>query len=145
MINVIPLGSRTTIGADAIIKLVSRNKSQLISVAKVVDGEYCSLIAVFSKGGLGEFVAFINEWGTGSGMWFSGWEQVSRVEKEIAAEGVELTEYDLANEGWAAIREVIGDSAKSECSIRERMLAWESIALDMCDNSLPNTILSDVS
>jgi hypothetical protein len=144
MINVIPLGLGATIGADAIIELVKRNKPQLIAIAKITDGEYCSLLAVFKKDSLGELVAFVNEWGTGRGMWFDSWEQISRVEKEINTEGIQLTEYDLSSEGWSTFKDVIGENAKPVRSAYERMLAWENIALDICSNRLPNLIVSGI-
>lgn len=67
MITIIPTSEiGSTSGIDAMMKRIQDHPKELVNVGRVNDGDdnYSFIALFFGKGTIGQYVAFLQEWGT---------------------------------------------------------------------------------
>jgi hypothetical protein len=131
MIPLIPLGGfGITRGIYQMIGLIEEHSSELLSVAKINDGDDTySFIALFrEKNSIGGFVAFINEWGTNDGKSGTGGGGYQDMIQYLEDHNIQILDYDLTHyPEYLQFNEL-----KRNQSCRMRMDLWQEIVLDMC-------------
>lgn len=140
MINVIPTSLRgETFGAWALIKLMQDNPKELVRLYEIekADGDtsdYTFLALFREKGTIGQFVAFVNQWGTNfgpreGGTGGSGYREMRSflADAEIEPETID----------WESISEEMRKRLES-ASVHVRLKAWEEFLIE----DLPNCMLN---
>jgi len=132
MITVIPVGGwGITSGVNTLKRKIQENKQSFIDVMCIEkeDEQFttdCAFVTLFETG-LGQYAAFINEWGTNygehaGGAGSSGYEEFTRF----------LTESEVIVDvlGWDSIPEDLLHILEESTSTHKRMIAWEKVIFD---------------
>ncbi len=126
MIDVYPIGKNgITRGVDYLIKLLQEHQQQIVSVGKIHDGDdNYSYIALFrEKGTIGQFVAFVHEWGVNDGRSGEGGQGFIRMNEFLESNKIETMMFTLAKD---ELKEL-----KNEANIEKRFIYWRKHAFKL--------------
>jgi len=136
MLAVIPTSPPgVTAGAEALIKLIEENPDELIQLFQVerheiepeLTTEY-SFIALFrEKGTIGQFVAFVNEWGTNFGARAGGTGSAVYREMQSFIEDCEIHPCTIQ---WDSIAPELHNRLTSKTSRYTRYRAWKELLIE---------------
>lgn len=123
MIEVYPIGeSGITSGIDHLIKLIEEHKEQVVSVGKIHDGDdNYSYMALFrERGTIGQFVAFVHEWGVNDGRSGEGGRGFIRINEFLYNNSIDTKKLTLSK---AEFKEL-----NNQLNIEKRLQYWRKQA-----------------
>lgn len=135
MINIIPTSKKgITSGVDTIIKLIQDNPNELINVGRVNDGDdNYSFIALFlEKGTIGQYVAFLQKWGTNDGVSGEGEGGFIRMNVFLSEKKIDVVDFQLSNQDYKKI----GYLKSSVTDLEERFTIWQKYIHEMIEYNM---------
>lgn len=129
MIPLIPLSDRgITYGIYAMLQLMQDNLQQVMCAAKIHDGKdnYTFLVLLREPNSIGQFVAFINEWGTNDGKSGTGGDGFYMMRQFLKDHDIYTLEYDLSED------DLVNIGGNSHSSDTQRLDFWQEHVLGMC-------------
>lgn len=123
MIEVYPIGkSGITRGIDYLIELIEEHKEQVISVGKIHDGNdnYSFMVLFREKGTIGQFVAFVHEWGVNDGRSGEGGRGFVRMNEFLEKNKIYTMKITLSKDELKNVYD--------EIDIEKRMTYWKKQA-----------------
>ena len=135
MINIIPTSEiGNTSGIDSIIKRIQNHPNELINVGRVNDGDdNYSFIALFlEKGTIGQYVAFLQEWGTNDAKSVEGEGGFIRMNVFLSDKKIDVVDFQLSSQDYKQIGYLKG----SVTDLEERFKIWQKYIYEMIEFSI---------
>ncbi len=136
MLTVIPTSPPgVTSGVAALINLIKGHPEELVELFQVEKRrigsestiEYTFIALFLERGTIGQFVAFINEWGTNFGPEAGGTGSAGYRKMQSFIEDHEIHSYQIQ---WGSIPRNLRNRLSSETSRYTHYRAWEEILID---------------
>ena len=138
MINIIPTSEAgSTGGIDAMMKLIRDHPKELVNVGRVNDGDdNYSFIALFlEKGTIGQYVAFLQEWGTDDEKSAEGEGGFIRMNVFLSEEEIEVVDFQLSEQDCQKIGYLKGSVTERA----ERFAIWQKYLYEMIEYSMKSS------
>lgn len=135
MINIIPTSEiGDTKGIDTLIKLIKDNPNELINVGRVNDGEdnYTFIALFLEKGTIGQYTAFLQEWGSNDEKSVEGEGGYIRMNIFLSGKEIDVVDFQLSKEDYQKIGYIKGNVVELE----ERFAIWQKYIYEMIEYSL---------
>lgn len=130
MINIIPTSEiGDTKGIDTLIKLMKDNPNELINVGRVNDGEdnYTFIALFLEKGTIGQYAAFLQEWGSNDEKSVEGEGGYIRMNVFLSGKEIDVVDFQLSKEDYQKIGYIKGNVIE----IEERFSIWQKYIYEM--------------
>lgn len=126
-----------TSGVDALIKRMKDYPGELINVGRVNDGDdNHSFIALFlEKGTIGQYVAFLQEWGSDDEKSAEGEGAFIRMDVFLSDHKIDVVDFQLSDQDY----ETIGYLKGSVTDREERFAIWQKYLYEMIEYSMKNS------
>lgn len=135
MINIIPTSEiGVTRGVDTMMKLIKDNPHELINVGRVNDGDdnYAFIALFLEKGTIGQYVAFLQEWGANDEKSAEGEGGFIRMNVFLSENGIDVIDFQLSNQDYKKIGYLKG----SVTELEERFGIWQKYIYEMIEYSM---------
>lgn len=135
MIQIIPTSETgVTSGVDALIERMKDHPGELINVGRVNDGDdnYAFIALFLEKGTIGQYVAFLQEWGTNDEKSSEGEGGFIRMNVFLFDHKIDVVDFQLSDQDYEKIGYLKGSVTEPE----ERFAIWQKYIYEMIEYSL---------